>query len=246
MQCTIEAEFDEKLENFLSRLDGKNTESFKKYFVRTYVHTRRQWGYCFRVGDSINTNMFVESFHRSFKYKYLKGKFNKRVDVCLVNLIKYARDKVFGRMIDLTKGASGYRARLIYERHIASNEMDLNLITKDDDPNTFKIKTYKTVKLSENCPVKECRLKCPECNICSHTFHCSCPDFMVNYLGCKHIHLLKRFLVNSCSESKLIISLESYDIFILFFYSIYCYVKHNNLFLKFSRYNIIIFSCSFI
>ena len=151
MQCTNEAEFDEKLENFLSRLDGKETKSFKKYFVRTYLHTRRQWGYCYRVGDCINTNMFVESFHRSFKYRYLKGKFNKRVDVCLVNLVKYARDKVFGRMIDLAKGASGYRARLIHERHISSNAMDLKLITRNDDPDSFNIKSYKTVKIADTC-----------------------------------------------------------------------------------------------
>ena len=74
MECTNEAEFDEKLENFITRLTSKETESFKDYFITNYEHQKRRWGYCYRVGDCINTNMFVESFHRTFKYRYLKGK----------------------------------------------------------------------------------------------------------------------------------------------------------------------------
>lgn len=62
------------------------------------------WAYCYRAGMGINTNMKVEAFHRVFKYSYLKGKVNKRVDNCLMNLLKYVRDKYFERMIKLTKG----------------------------------------------------------------------------------------------------------------------------------------------
>ena len=39
--------------------------------------------------------MYCESFLRVFKYKYLKGKLNKRVDKCFLNLIKFNRDKIF-------------------------------------------------------------------------------------------------------------------------------------------------------
>ena len=65
----------------------------------------------------INTNMMVEAFHRVFKYNYLKGKYNKRVDNCLVNLMKYTRDKLFERLIKLTKGKSTSKLKLIQDRH---------------------------------------------------------------------------------------------------------------------------------
>jgi len=43
----------------------------------------------------INTNMFSEAFHRVFKRVYLGGKVGKRIDCCLVNLVKFSRDKAF-------------------------------------------------------------------------------------------------------------------------------------------------------
>ena len=39
-------------------------------------------------------HIFCESFHRVFKYKYLRGKLNKRVDKCLLNLIKFGSRKI--------------------------------------------------------------------------------------------------------------------------------------------------------
>jgi hypothetical protein len=101
LQCTNESEFDEKLDNLVSRLGSEETETFQSYFIQNYVNSKRRWGYCYRIGDAINTNMFVESFHRTFKYKYLRGKYNKRVDVCLINLLKYSRDKVIQTIIQI-------------------------------------------------------------------------------------------------------------------------------------------------
>ena len=57
--------------------------------------------------------MFVEAFHRVFKWNYLGG--NNCVDVCLVNLLKFAGDQCFGRIIQLTK------ERQIIERRLFKN-----------------------------------------------------------------------------------------------------------------------------
>lgn len=63
-----------------------------------------------------------------------------------------------------------------------------------DDSATFKVKDYTIKKLQETCPVAGCLLKCSECRICSHMYHCNCPDYLVNRLGCKHMHLIQRFI----------------------------------------------------
>lgn len=42
------------------------------------------------------------------------------------------------------------------------------------------------------CPEK-CMLKCNECDICIHSFACTCQDYVVNGNMCKHIHLIVKF-----------------------------------------------------
>ena len=59
---------------------------------------------CYHREAPINTNMYVEAFHRTLKYTYLKGKVNKRMDKCLYMLLKFARDKGFERLVKLEKG----------------------------------------------------------------------------------------------------------------------------------------------
>ena len=39
----------------------------------------------------------------------------------------------------------------------------------------------------KECPIN-CRLKCRECCICVHSYTCTCPDALIRYTICKHIH----------------------------------------------------------
>ena len=100
-------------------------KDFHDYFVQDWLQNKEIWAFCHRLGLGINTNMFTEAFHRVFKRLYLKGKVNKRVDSCLVNLLKFARDQCFGRVIQLTKGKANYRITEIEERHRRSQSLPL-------------------------------------------------------------------------------------------------------------------------
>jgi hypothetical protein len=104
-----EKSFDEHLNIFTSKIsEVDNAAEFLKYFNHDWVPRRRNWAYYHRAGLGINTNMFVEAFHRVFKYNYLNGKHNKRVDVCLLQLVKFARDMAFKRVIKLLKHKDSY------------------------------------------------------------------------------------------------------------------------------------------
>ena len=35
-----------------------------------------------------------------------------------------------------------------------------------------------------------CELKCPYCNVCWHTFECTCLDYQIRSIICKHIHYI--------------------------------------------------------
>ena len=77
---------------------------FCEYFNRHSVGKEESWADCHRKGMEINTNMMVEAFHCVFKYRYLKEESKRKVDNCLINLMKLAHDKLFGGVIKLTKG----------------------------------------------------------------------------------------------------------------------------------------------
>lgn len=72
---------------------SNTTRTFGQYFEKEWIGRKEQWAYCHRIKFSINTNMFVEAFHRVFKRVYLGEKVNKRVDRRLVYLMKFIRDR---------------------------------------------------------------------------------------------------------------------------------------------------------
>ena len=86
-----EASFRQLLQQFISFLDA-NEERFSKYFKENYCNRLCEWASCFRRGSVVNTNMFVESFHRTLKVVYLEHKQNRRIDVLLHMLLKLSRD----------------------------------------------------------------------------------------------------------------------------------------------------------
>jgi hypothetical protein len=177
----------------------KKKKDFRDYFKQEWLPNKEHWAFCYRLGLGINTNMFVEAFHRVFKRNYLGGKVNKRVDVCLLNLLKFARDQCFGRMIQLTKGKASYRVKAIQERHRRSLGLPLEKVVHANE-NAWNVESsdgkniYEVQRLRDKCPETKCHLSCIECGICIHCFVCTCPDSLILHTICKHIHLVQRAL----------------------------------------------------
>ena len=72
---------------------------------------------------------FARLFRRVFKYIYLKGKANKRVNKCLVDLIKFNRDKTFERIKKLTEEKLTQKLSMIQSRHRNSLNLDSGSVT---------------------------------------------------------------------------------------------------------------------
>ena len=89
-----EAKFRVILQEFLTYTENHHYE-FHKYFKNHYCKRVHQWATCYRQYAAVNTNMFVEAFHRVLKIVYLHYKQNRRVDVLLVTLLRISRDKAF-------------------------------------------------------------------------------------------------------------------------------------------------------
>lgn len=198
--------FEDHLSTMLGTLEEEETtKAFLDYFKRDWITRKPHWGYHYRAGLEINTNMFVEAFHRVFKYNYLKGKHNKRVDVCLLQLIKYNRDMTFKRAIKLVKGKDGFRIKEIKRRQGRSLEISTDNVD-EVRKKTWTVKStksdviYEVTAVPKSCQDERCELRCQPCNICIHQYVCNCPDNLIRHTMCKHIHLVKRY--TSQKESK--------------------------------------------
>jgi len=123
-----EEEFVTNLRGFLLTL-GANEPSFYKYFTENYCTDDRirQWAAFGRDGCEVNTNMYLERFHRTLKYKYLKRKCNNRVDFVLNVLLRIAYDFSKSFHEDISRGdVSRYRLSRIHSRHQASKELQVS------------------------------------------------------------------------------------------------------------------------
>ena len=166
---TNEAGFRRSLQHVLAWLRDRS-QSMASYFEKFYATRPREWASCFRVGTRINTNMFVESFHRTLKEVYFERKQNRRVDHLLFKLRKISRDKAYEQVIKAEKGKSTVRQRENMKRHKQAESIPGNaLLRKDDDSWEVKslkekTKTYLVRRISSSpCA---CLLQCSSCMAC--------------------------------------------------------------------------------
>ena len=188
---TNEAVFRRSLQQFLAWVRGLS-EPLATYFEREYARRTREWASCFRLGSRVNTNMFLESFHRVLKEVYLEKKQNRRVDHLLYKLLKISRDKVYEQWIKAEKGKTTLRQRESNKRHKNAESMPREVICRVEEncwempSTTDKGKMHRVRKTaSEMC---SCLLRCPTCDACVYSFECTCLDFAIRGLVCVHIH----------------------------------------------------------
>src|SRR5689334_12412063 len=67
--------FPKEMAGFIALWEAKE-DKFVKYFVQTYANRPRTWAVCYRRPDMPDTTGHCESWHRVFKYKFMKGKQN--------------------------------------------------------------------------------------------------------------------------------------------------------------------------
>ena len=137
--------FNKLLDNGLVRWKTDvRTVDFCTYFIREYSKSYKQWAQCYRKKACINTNMYLESFHRVLKYAYLKGTVNKRMVSTINMLLKYARDKLFDRLIKMEKGKNTSRLQTITKRHKSSLELPTSLVSPSSEQSVWNVKSATT------------------------------------------------------------------------------------------------------
>lgn len=124
-------------------LQNEDTYEFARYFEAEWEGIEDQWAKCHRHEAGINTNMYVEAFHNSFKYgeNYLKG---RRVDKCLHSLEEFAKDLCLKRLIKLEKVKCTWKTTDINKRHRTSLHLPLSFI-KQNSIEIWLVKSEKSL-----------------------------------------------------------------------------------------------------
>ena len=123
--------FEQLLHETVKQLNKSSlTADFGKYFQTYYAINKEQWAACYRKEALVNTNMYMEAFHRVLKYVYMKGKVNKRVDNCVYILLKFARDKGYEHLVKIEKGKNTDNLSMIKLRHQSSLKLPYTHIRK--------------------------------------------------------------------------------------------------------------------
>ncbi|GFW58856.1 uncharacterized protein TNCV_4046941 [Trichonephila clavipes] len=190
---TDEAAFDIMLKEALKMFDEKKEmKEFKIYFEQTYSKRSEVWAYCHRKWYGINTNMHIESMHRTIKPVYLQGKKVKRLDKALFSLMKFVRYRIFDRLISLEKGKVSSKISQLRKRHKVGQSLTSLCIENNEDEwsvSSTRGKDIYIVKRNFTCS-KECTVMCRECNHCLYNFTCTYIDNAVQWNMCKHIHFI--------------------------------------------------------
>lgn len=189
LELSEEKEFKDYLEKFLADKKEK-LKDFVKYFKDHYAVRPQEWAYCFRNKAGVNTNMHLESMHRTLKHSMLEGKQNKRVDKLISALMDLTYHFLMKSAIQMIKGAKGKKLSTIAKNHRSGSDMATCAKLNEDGTWTvpsqsIKGLSYKVSKVGDGAC---CPLRCKECTVCVHTYTCTCHDHLVHCTVCKHIH----------------------------------------------------------
>lgn len=193
---TEEARFRVTLQEFLTLIEKKH-KKFQSYFFYNYCNRLQQWASCYRTQSTVNTNMFLEAFHRVLKIVYFHHKQNRRIDFLLTTLLKIARDMAFERFRKLEIGKATHRICEIHKRHKSAEQIQQKKTHKilTISPKLWKVESqsrpgthYSVEKVQDSSC--QCRLICNFCRVCAHQYSCTCIDGVLHSTVCKHVHLV--------------------------------------------------------
>lgn len=190
-----------KMENFLEFL--KSDEDYKKfgdYFTKTYAKRVEQWAYAYlQIDGGYNTNMYLEAWHRVFKYKYLSGIEQHRLDYVIHQLIKFDEDEKEEELrrknfVVRSNKKSSNVLKCHKRAHEQSKQLIYNIKTihcpEEDGVAKFVFENLKqpiTVTQHMDDSLHKCIYTCRDCNTCPHRFSCSFSEHRIRRNYCVHL-----------------------------------------------------------
>lgn len=212
---TDEIEFQRKIELLINENDNmKDYKDYVQYLKSNYMNQVQRWAYCYRVFSGVNTNMYVESFHKTLKYWFGDRKKIKPLSSGLKLIKKYLLRLNRSRKRKVINGKLSFKLKTIRRRHddcVNQMKKNSNIIVQPRNSNSWLISSFNEVKedmvemyivtkIRSKC--HNCPLICEKCETCFHEYQCTCVDASIKNNMCKHIHCLKMNGENEVTETE--------------------------------------------
>ncbi|KAF8774308.1 uncharacterized protein LOC129985173 [Argiope bruennichi] len=192
--------FTEMERNFVKLLeDDPDTRKFKKYYSTYYSERLQLWAFCYRRHLGIQTNIYLESFHKVLKHIYLEGKKIKRIDKTLNALMKLTKDKIFEKISNIAKKVPITLSnvnQVDVQNSLISSEMIIPVngnaewnVTASQESSFHYIVREVTEPICSTCKCSPLYLE----SICVHKYECTCYDNLINCNICEHIQACLKF-----------------------------------------------------
>ncbi|XP_054263985.1 uncharacterized protein LOC128987253 [Macrosteles quadrilineatus] len=187
--------FERKFKEFEEGLKSPHLKDFKEYWEERYDKNAATWAYCFRQNSPVTNNMHLESMHKVIKYFHFEGRVVRRLDESISGILTYLERCLINKKRLHLKLRPWKKAKGIMEAHKKSFE-NIRIVesTAEDEFLVENVKSrqiYLIIRHGEVCcnPIKQCF----DCNVCRHSFTCSCPNFFLDASSiCKHVHFVAR------------------------------------------------------
>lgn len=134
--------FHQMLPNFISRCKKtKITEDFGKYIESEYSKRFECWAACYRSHSYVNTNMHLESMHRTLKYCVFEKKAIRRLDRAIY-LVTVLFDQIYTKFEQmLIKPSATKETSRIFKLHGKSVTEVKNYTIEKSYENEFLVKS---------------------------------------------------------------------------------------------------------
>ncbi|GAA5993030.1 hypothetical protein JCM11641_000853 [Rhodosporidiobolus odoratus] len=171
---------------------GAQSQDWKTYLRATWLPTKQRWcrAWTKDAAFSIETNNFIEAFHRVIKHDYLYKRQQQRVD----HLVFVLNDRY---LLDLRQEV------LHIGLGVAARSVDkAERQRRDEADHVVDDVAKERVSLCENGTIlvssftSQTRYSL-QCDVHSRLISCSCPDHSLRQSICKHLYLAQRVLGRS-------------------------------------------------
>ncbi|GFY43817.1 c2H2-type domain-containing protein [Trichonephila inaurata madagascariensis] len=184
--------FLETEKNFVKLLeDDPDTKKFKKFYSSHYAQCTQQWAYCYTKHVGLNTNVHLESFHKTLKHVYLEGKKIKRIDRTLDALLKLTKNKIFEKLCNSSRKVPSASITNMHQKQSQSIAL-VSTIADDKEwiikPSLESVSSYIVKKIDVPiCRTCKCFPVLSNRNVCVHEYECTCYDNLIKLSICEHI-----------------------------------------------------------
>ena len=148
--------------------------------------------------------MSLESFHHLIKHICMKRKVNKKVGTCVHILLKLQGTKLSIDYLKWKKEKQHTKSLVSTEGQYLKLSTTVILTSSDTQWQVQSSSSIAIYTVSLDDQQYQWSLQSLYCNICIHTYSCTCPDVLINANICKHIHF-----INVALQQTLITTLPS-------------------------------------